>query len=247
MLSAPKCYPGTCYAGINTNMPGMLAIPAAEICDRPIYRTIRQIRSRRISIKWLVVGSCVEFRNNNTEDGVQSTPASSFWPNRLLIETKLLRSLGQNNSSGTNLRLLYHTRHKPGVRPAIRKQIAWQPGRLRQQHHTTRENPFRLSSAGRPFSGLRPLHHPYPDAPSLQTTAQHLVFLSFFSCPMASTTLFRIASRTARPASFARASYASRSALAARSTLGSANSFSTSSKRLSAGHEEETYEEFSAR
>lgn len=65
---------------------------------------------------------------------------------------------------------------------------------------------------------------------------------------MASTTLFRIATRTARPASVARASsYASRSALAARAGASTFNSFSTSSKRLSAGHEEETYEEFSAR
>lgn len=67
---------------------------------------------------------------------------------------------------------------------------------------------------------------------------------------MASTALFRIATRSVRPASFARASYASRPALSARAsaaTFGSANSFSTSSKRLSAGHEEETYEEFSAR
>ncbi|OKL64141.1 Cytochrome c oxidase subunit 6, mitochondrial [Talaromyces atroroseus] len=65
---------------------------------------------------------------------------------------------------------------------------------------------------------------------------------------MASTTLFRLATRSVRPASFARASYA-RSGLSARvapSSLAIANNFTTSSK-LRSGHEEETYEEFSAR
>lgn len=66
---------------------------------------------------------------------------------------------------------------------------------------------------------------------------------------MASTTLFRLATRVARPASVA-SRVAVRSSLPVRtapSTFVAANTFSTSSKRLSGGHEEETYEEFSAR
>lgn len=66
---------------------------------------------------------------------------------------------------------------------------------------------------------------------------------------MASTTLFRLATRVARPASVA-SRIAVRSSLPVRTTpsaFAAANTFSTSSKRLSGGHEEETYEEFSAR
>ncbi|CRG87537.1 Cytochrome c oxidase subunit 6, mitochondrial [Talaromyces islandicus] len=65
---------------------------------------------------------------------------------------------------------------------------------------------------------------------------------------MASTTLFRLATRSVRPATFARAAYV-RPSLPTRVTPVSfvaANNFSISSK-LRSGHEEETYEEFSAR
>ncbi|OXV07040.1 hypothetical protein Egran_05196 [Elaphomyces granulatus] len=72
---------------------------------------------------------------------------------------------------------------------------------------------------------------------------------------MSSTALFRLATRTVRPSSFLRASSSPRSplpTLASVSTsvtlgLGGTSNFSTTSKRFSAGHEEETYEEFSAR
>lgn len=65
---------------------------------------------------------------------------------------------------------------------------------------------------------------------------------------MASTTLFRLATRSVRPArSFVRASsYAPRSIRLTPSSFAIANNFSTSAK-LRSGHEEETYEEFSAR
>ncbi|RAO68645.1 uncharacterized protein BHQ10_004657 [Talaromyces amestolkiae] len=65
---------------------------------------------------------------------------------------------------------------------------------------------------------------------------------------MASTTLFRLATRSVRPArSFVRASsYAPRSIRVTPSSFAIANNFSTSTK-LRSGHEEETYEEFSAR
>ncbi|OJD13422.1 cytochrome c oxidase subunit 6, mitochondrial [Emergomyces pasteurianus Ep9510] len=75
---------------------------------------------------------------------------------------------------------------------------------------------------------------------------------------MSSTTLFRIASRTT-PVSFFRASYSARSrvsspvfaaaAAPAIVALGGVSSFSSSSKCASAamGHEEESFEEFSAR
>ncbi|KAF3406667.1 Cytochrome c oxidase subunit 6 [Talaromyces pinophilus] len=65
---------------------------------------------------------------------------------------------------------------------------------------------------------------------------------------MASTTLFRLATRSVRPArSFVRASsYAPRSIRVTPSSFAIANNFSTSAK-LRSGHEEETYEEFSAR
>ncbi|KAK2745978.1 Cytochrome c oxidase subunit 6 [Onygenales sp. PD_40] len=73
---------------------------------------------------------------------------------------------------------------------------------------------------------------------------------------MSSTALFRIASRNA-PVSFFRASYSARSrvpvfasaAAPAIATFGGLSNFSTTSKCASggAGHEEETFEEFSAR
>jgi cytochrome c oxidase subunit 5a len=65
---------------------------------------------------------------------------------------------------------------------------------------------------------------------------------------MASTTLFRLATRSVRPATFARAAYV-RPSLPTRVTPASCvagNNFSISAK-LRSGHEEETYEEFSAR
>ncbi|QKX63640.1 uncharacterized protein TRUGW13939_10811 [Talaromyces rugulosus] len=66
---------------------------------------------------------------------------------------------------------------------------------------------------------------------------------------MASTTLFRLATRSVRPATFARAAYV-RPSLPTRVTAAAsfvaANNFSISAK-LRSGHEEETYEEFSAR
>ncbi|KAL2220363.1 putative cytochrome c oxidase subunit VA [Thermoascus aurantiacus ATCC 26904] len=70
---------------------------------------------------------------------------------------------------------------------------------------------------------------------------------------MSSTALFRIATRSVRPSTFFKTSYSVRSpvqSLAGASmpvALGFAGNFSTTSKRFSAGHEEETYEEFSAR
>jgi cytochrome c oxidase subunit 5a len=66
---------------------------------------------------------------------------------------------------------------------------------------------------------------------------------------MASTTLFRLATRSVRPATFARAAYV-RPSLPIRVTPAASfvasNNFSISAK-LRSGHEEETYEEFSAR
>jgi len=72
---------------------------------------------------------------------------------------------------------------------------------------------------------------------------------------MSSTALFRLATRTVRPSNFLRVSSSPRSplpTLASVSTsvalgLGGTGNFNTTSKRFSAGHEEETYEEFSAR
>ncbi|KAL2001494.1 hypothetical protein VTN02DRAFT_1676 [Thermoascus thermophilus] len=70
---------------------------------------------------------------------------------------------------------------------------------------------------------------------------------------MSPTALFRIATRSVRPSTFFKASYVPRSpvqafaAISTPVTLGFASNFSTTSKRFSASHEEETYEEFSAR
>lgn len=78
--------------------------------------------------------------------------------------------------------------------------------------------------------------------------------ISLYPVPaMSSTALFRIATRSVRPSTFFKTSYSVRSpvqSLAGASmpvALGFAGNFSTTSKRFSAGHEEETYEEFSAR
>ncbi|EEP79099.1 cytochrome c oxidase polypeptide VI [Uncinocarpus reesii 1704] len=71
---------------------------------------------------------------------------------------------------------------------------------------------------------------------------------------MSPTTLLRVASRRT-PATFFKASYSARSRLPAAASasapaivaLGGASGFSTTAKRYSAGHEEETFEEFSTR
>ncbi|EQL30908.1 hypothetical protein BDFG_06670 [Blastomyces dermatitidis ATCC 26199] len=103
-----------------------------------------------------------------------------------------------------------------------------------------------------------------PPPPPLLCAVQHLpIPLSLAQSatslpPMSSTTLFRIASRTA-PVGFFRASYSARSRVAAPVfaaaaapaivAFGGVSSFSSSSKCASGamGHEEETFEEFSAR
>lgn len=66
---------------------------------------------------------------------------------------------------------------------------------------------------------------------------------------MSSTSLFRVASRAVRPSSFFRASQLPHrvQAPAPAVVAWSKPSFSTTTKRASAGHEDETYEEFSAR
>ncbi|RJE18806.1 cytochrome C oxidase [Aspergillus sclerotialis] len=64
---------------------------------------------------------------------------------------------------------------------------------------------------------------------------------------MSSTSLFRVACRAVRPSSFFRASQLPRRVQAPAVVAWSQPSFSTTTKRASAGHEDETYEEFSAR
>ena len=66
---------------------------------------------------------------------------------------------------------------------------------------------------------------------------------------MASTSLFRLATRTVRPASFVRAPQLSRVRVQQTPIALAINrpSFSTTSMRLSGAHEDETYEEFSSR
>lgn len=65
---------------------------------------------------------------------------------------------------------------------------------------------------------------------------------------MASTSLFRLATRAVRPSSFVRASQLPRSRVQTPVALAiNRPSFSTTSMCLSGAHEEETYEEFSAR
>ncbi|GIJ85274.1 cytochrome c oxidase subunit 5A [Aspergillus pseudoviridinutans] len=65
---------------------------------------------------------------------------------------------------------------------------------------------------------------------------------------MASLSIFRIATRAVRPSGFIRAPQFPRSRVQAPAALAlNRPSFSTTTKRLSGAHEDETYEEFSAR
>lgn len=65
---------------------------------------------------------------------------------------------------------------------------------------------------------------------------------------MASLSIFRVATRAVRPSSFIRAAQFPRSRVQAPAALVlNRPSFSTTTKRLSGAHEDETYEEFSAR
>ncbi|OJJ48986.1 hypothetical protein ASPZODRAFT_60619 [Penicilliopsis zonata CBS 506.65] len=66
---------------------------------------------------------------------------------------------------------------------------------------------------------------------------------------MSSTSIFRVATRAVRPASFFRASQLPRSRVQTPAILAAAraSNFSTTCKRFSGHHEDETYEEFSAR
>ena len=85
-------------------------------------------------------------------------------------------------------------------------------------------------------------------------TSDFSIHLSVSQYPMSSTTLFRLATRTTS-CRFFKASYTARPRVPvfvvasgpAIVALGGASSFSTTSKWSSAGHEEETFEEFSAR
>ncbi|EAW24359.1 cytochrome c oxidase subunit VI [Aspergillus fischeri NRRL 181] len=65
---------------------------------------------------------------------------------------------------------------------------------------------------------------------------------------MASLSIFRVATRAVRPSGFIRASQFPRSRVQVPAALAlNRPSFSTTTKRLSGAHEDETYEEFSAR
>ena len=65
---------------------------------------------------------------------------------------------------------------------------------------------------------------------------------------MSSTSIFRLATRSVRPSSFFRASQLPRSRVQAPVALAiNRPSFSTTSMRRSGAHDDETYEEFSAR
>ncbi|OQE22790.1 hypothetical protein PENFLA_c012G04792 [Penicillium flavigenum] len=107
---------------------------------------------------------------------------------------------------------------------------------LRRQHHTTRKILEALhTSPSRPHPHLSP-HHcscPVHRGPLLK---------------MSSLSIFRVATRAVRPTGFFRAPQLTRSRMQSPVTLAAAraHNFGTTAIRRS-GHEDETYEEFSAR
>jgi hypothetical protein len=109
-------------------------------------------------------------------------------------------------------------------------------GCLRRQHHTTRKIlRALLTSPSRLHPNLSPHHcsRPVQRGPPLK---------------MSSLSIFRMATRAVRPTGFFRAPQLTRSRMQSPVTLAAAraSNFGTTSKLLS-GHEDETYEEFSAR
>ena len=109
---------------------------------------------------------------------------------------------------------------------------------LRPRHHTTRKiqpGTRHLRSPPFPISINSPL-----------TTSLPIDSGPIYRPAMSSLSIFRIASRAVRPASFVRAPIV-RSRVQTPVTMAArARTFGTTSKLLS-GHEDETYEEFSAR
>ncbi|KAJ5562748.1 hypothetical protein N7535_002808 [Penicillium sp. DV-2018c] len=110
------------------------------------------------------------------------------------------------------------------------------PRCLRRQHHTTRKIlEALLTSPSRPHPSHSPHHSSRPVQRGPPVT-------------MSSLSIFRMATRAARPTSFLRAPQLTRTRMQSPMTLTAAraHNFGTTSVRRS-GHEDETYEEFSAR
>lgn len=115
--------------------------------------------------------------------------------------------------------------------------------------HTTRKFSFKHQSSIYAFLWVRLFQKKTPP-----TKSDHSIPSSVSRYPMSSAALFRLATRTTS-CSFFKASYTARPRVPVFSvasspaivTLGGATSFSTTPKWSSASHEEETFEEFSAR
>lgn len=108
---------------------------------------------------------------------------------------------------------------------------------LRRQHHTTRKilEALHTSSPSRPHPHFSPHYCPCP------VHRGHLLKMSSLS-------IFRVATRAVRPTGFFRAPQLTRSRMQSPVTLAAAraHNFGTTSM-LRSGHEDETYEEFTAR
>jgi hypothetical protein len=146
-----------------------------------------------------------------------------------------------NNYSQPSKRLERNHHHIPLHSPPITAHTI-RDGRIGTLTHLIasgiqlpRQNPVQSFVLTSLLLSLAPPPLPSPPPPLIQVTSPTMAFLS----------IFRVATRAVRPASFYRAPQLTRSRVQAPVALAT-RSFGTTPK-LRSGHEDETYEEFSAR
>ena len=191
------------------------------------------------------------------------TPTSWHWPPPYQRYQRQHRA-STNHSASPYSTLVPSTQHRLFYTPVRQSHCAYtnhqRPpqastsgghgfGRCCLRHHTAshhRQNPGALLGDFKPpvFAFAHSLSvFPPLQLPNSPVLAQPVLLV------MASTSLFRLATRTVRPASFVRAPQMSRVRVQQTPIALAINrpSFSTTSMRLSGAHEDETYEEFSSR